>query len=1002
MANSAPLIDRRTEKEIAQQVIALINAYTGDWPRFDPSTSVSGALVGIFSRYASLVIQRLNRAPDKNFLAFLDLLGASLLPPDPARAPLTFFLAPGSTGDAMVPAGTQVAAPPAEVENNPILFETERPLVVTAARLVSLFVSEPQKDSYADQGGILVEPATSGVPAFSGNRLVEHFLSIGHDSLLAYPAIKELQINVTLAQTLPAPVDPRSIQWEIWNGAQKIVVTPFSDGTNQLSQSASVAFRDLPQLAEEMIAGKTSRWLRARLMTPITPSANPQAGMVRIGQLPAIQSLSMQATIDRKGLPIEAVFSNLLAVDASKDFFPFGEKPRFGDVLYLASREAFSQPGATITLHIQLTGQDSGLSLPQPDPNRRLAFEFWNGITWAAFTVTDGTSAFTKNGDVILGISGAPVSGTVNGLTSSWMRVRLSAGDYGKEAHYTPVYDSNSPPNITGYNFVPATFTPPSIKSISVDYVLTRTEAPDGVLTYNDFGYSAPAGIFAPFRPVQDTNPSFYLGFSLPQNRPVFPNRTLSLYFRLAEILYGQTADNPAPALPPRLVWEYWNGAAWIRLVVNDETEALTHSGLVELLPPADFQPLTCFGRFQYWLRVRWESGEYKFLPGFCAALPNTTMATQVVTITNEGLGSSNGSENQAFYTTRTPVVKGPQLQVREPEQPSAEEKAKIEEEEGEDAISMVEGTAGRLQAIWVRWHQVPDFFASGPLDRHYMLDYLTGEIRFGDGVNGRIPPIGTGNIRLARYQTGGGVRGNRAAMAIVQLKTTIPFIDKVTNYDAASGGAEAEVLDSLINRAPRTIRHRDRAVTIEDYEDLAMLASPEVARARCIPLYDLSIDPDAVHRLPGTVSLMIVPRSTGLKPLLNLKLIDRLKTYLDAHRILTAELVIVGPDYVRVDVDADIAPVSLDGVSAIEMAAEAALVGFLHPLTGGPDGAGWSFGRRPYESDLYVLLESIPGVDHVSRLKVTTLPDRAGADNTDRFLVYAGLITIHCVFEGS
>jgi hypothetical protein len=48
--------------------------------------------------------------PEKNFLAFLNLIGTELLPPQPARAPLTFRLAENSPVDALVPAGTQAAA----------------------------------------------------------------------------------------------------------------------------------------------------------------------------------------------------------------------------------------------------------------------------------------------------------------------------------------------------------------------------------------------------------------------------------------------------------------------------------------------------------------------------------------------------------------------------------------------------------------------------------------------------------------------------------------------------------------------------------------------------------------------------------------------------------------------------------------------------------------------------------------------------------------------------
>lgn len=300
-----------------------------------------------------------------------------------------------------------------------------------------------------------------------------------------------------------------------------------------------------------------------------------------------------------------------------------------------------------------------------------------------------------------------------------------------------------------------------------------------------------------------------------------------------------------------------------------------------------------------------------------------------------------------------------------------------------------------------MRWHEVTDFYGSGPRSRHYVLDHLTGEISFGDGLHGLIPPVGNGNIRLARYQIGGGKAGNKPAGTIVQLKTTVPYVDKVTNTEAAAGGADAETPDSLLERAPRTIRHGNRAVTVEDYEDLAMLASPEVARTRCIPLRNLEEDPlGAQPPVRGEVSVIIVPRSSEAKPQPSLELLSQVQDHLEAYSVPTAHVSVVGPLYVRVEVNAEIALVSLEGASVVERAVQQQLASFLHPLTGGPDGTGWDFGRKPHGSDLYALIEKVPGVDHIRSLTITESEDQLGVSATGRFLVFSGTHTISLVFE--
>jgi predicted phage baseplate assembly protein len=144
--------------------------------------------------------------------------------------------------------------------------------------------------------------------------------------------------------------------------------------------------------------------------------------------------------------------------------------------------------------------------------------------------------------------------------------------------------------------------------------------------------------------------------------------------------------------------------------------------------------------------------------------------------------------------------------------------------------------TTADIEAVWVLWQEVPDFYGSGASDRHYILDRQTGEIRFGNGQAGMIPPRGRNNIRLSFYRTGGGKQGNVISQTISQLKTTVPYIDRVINLEAAAGGAQQETLDRLEERVPKQLRHRDRAVTLEDIADLAYEASTDVARVKVVP----------------------------------------------------------------------------------------------------------------------------------------------------------------------
>lgn len=1017
MLEQAPLIDQRTAAHVAKQLHELLKIYTNGYPHVNQTKGVGAALIGVAGRFAEIILQRLNKVPEKNVLAFLDLLGASLTPPQPARVPLTFSLAEGSAVDGVVPKGTQVAAPPAEGAQEPVMFETERELVVTAARLASIYVCEPAQDVYDDYSQLSSVSIDTGVPVFEGGRPIEHVAYFGQNAMFGVSNLQSVTLSILLNQAIANP-DARNIKWEIWDGVTGIPLSPSSDGTANLTKSGDVVFATgLAPIFRQTVGQKNDRWIRCRLVTPITPAGQAQSGKVRADQLPQVKSMTVKTTVGKEGLTVDKAFANVSPVEITKDFYPFGEKPKFNDVCYIASKDAFSQPGAVVTMIVTLTDPASGIPHPSQNGKPKLDWECWNGAAWILIgtavatgdTTTAGfldtTRAFTQSGKVTVTLPTTIVPTTVNGVESCWLRVRLTAGHYGTEAQFGLV-DTGHPEK--GVTIIPATFAPPSIGKLVVGYsVAPAPTPPDAIVTYNDCSYEDVTGkAFAPFQPAQDSRPTLYFGFTLPPARSKFPNHTLSLHLRICEVIYGAKPDNLSPASSPRLVWEMRDTQGWQKVTVRDDTQDLTRPGSVEFLPPAGLVSGSAFGVERYWLRARWESGDYRFVPKMRRVALNTTMASQVVSVTKEVLGSGSADENQPFSTAHSPVLVGQWLEVRELEMPTAVERATIEWEEGTDAISVLLDPTGRPEEIWVRWHEVPDFYGSGPRDRHYVMNHSTGEIRFGNGLNGLPAPTGIGNIRMARYQTGGGAAGNRPAATIVQLNTTVPYVDKVTNLEASLGGAEAERPEDLLDRAPRAIRHRGRAVTPEDYEDLAVLASPDVIRAKCVPLRDLIDDPlGTKSKSPGAVSVIIVPRSTDGKPLPSLELLTRVQGYLEKYSVPTATVSVVGPLYLKVNATVEIALASLEGAGHIEQAVLDRLVSFLHPLVGGQEGKGWAFGREPSKSDIYAVIGAIPGVDHIRSLKIELAADLPDVDvqvvkATERFLVYSGMHQVALVSE--
>jgi len=319
---------------------------------------------------------------------------------------------------------------------------------------------------------------------------------------------------------------------------------------------------------------------------------------------------------------------------------------------------------------------------------------------------------------------------------------------------------------------------------------------------------------------------------------------------------------------------------------------------------------------------------------------------------------------------------------IRVQESISVEEREQIERENGKDAVTDREDIGG----TWVRWKEVKALFDCGDEDRCYEIDRAAGILHFGDGEHGRKVPAGVDNIRAFKYRTGGGAVGNVAANKIAALATAVAGIESVFNPTPAGGGSDKATTEEMLTIGPRHISHRDRAVSAEDFEELAFEASRQVAKVRCLRTTNLELsgagrpdpcDPEQRHEAleeTGFVSLIIVPDSEDAQPCPSLELRRTLKDYLRERApsvVASGErLMVRPPDYVAVGIQATIIVASIEKAADVETAARKAVEQFLHPVRGGPDGNGWEFGRPILKSDVFALLERITDIDRVENLK--------------------------------
>lgn len=475
-----------------------------------------------------------------------------------------------------------------------------------------------------------------------------------------------------------------------------------------------------------------------------------------------------------------------------------------------------------------------------------------------------------------------------------------------------------------------------------------------------------------------EQNTKYIITLVSPNKKKSSVGQPVTLFFYIDNPVYDPKKNSLKEKSVHSLTWKYAliDNENWDDLLVEDETQSLTQTGTVTFLLPEGFVNWIKIG-----IELPAKEKTYDPSPVLQWVAINTVNTVQAVTIRDEVLGSGNGGSGQNYFTARKPVLDGVKLQVME------------------RPVTRIDASSGRaVQTEWIDWEEVSDFYDSKTTDRHFVLNHTTGEVRFGDGQNGMIPPPGTRNLRMKTYRAGGGQIGNVPADSMKTLVAGAKGIDKVVNLVAATGGAEAETYDALLDRAPKALRHRGRAVTYTDYEDLAQLASTEVARALCVPLLDLSSEPysvidhskiveDVKFDGAGKVSLIVVPHSDALKPLPSQILMQQVENYLHNKKAATSSLVVVGPLYLTVQIIIDIELESLRLATTVNRQLEEKLTAFLHPLTG-RDGKGWPFGRKPNKSDIYRLVKSISGIKFVKKLSIDSGGDLTQVEQTNRFLI--------------
>ena len=281
-------------------------------------------------------------------------------------------------------------------------------------------------------------------------------------------------------------------------------------------------------------------------------------------------------------------------------------------------------------------------------------------------------------------------------------------------------------------------------------------------------------------------------------------------------------------------------------------------------------------------------------------------------------------------------------------------------------------------EGVFERWRPRRDLLSSNSVQREFVAETENDGVtylRFGDERFGSRPVEGA--RLLATYRVGNGQQGNVGADTLVHLASNDPAIVtdtanspilSVRNPLSARGGLEPEALERVRQDAPEAFRTQERAVTPDDYAELARTrGGTEVQRAA------------ATMRWTGSwhTVFVTVDRFGGRR--VDEKFERSLRQCLEHYRMAGHDLEVEAPSFVSLEVEmavcvkrgylrSDVKRALLERFS--NRVSRGGVRGVFHP-------DNFSFGQTVFLSTLYAAAQAVEGVDSVD----INIFQRQGAD---------------------
>ena len=858
--------------DIRRVIESKMRAYAPEW-RFSENDPDGGtALALAFADMFGETAERLGRVPYKYFLYFLNMLETKIRSVSPATGLVSFKLLENAEKGRRIPAGTQLYAD-TETEKDGrkrIVFETENEITAAPSKLTAMYGVDPKDDVIN-----ALDPYGGELKLFYADKdknLQAHRFSVWRNDALNIksPARISLKLESGAARqrgerNSEKLSDPEFARWSfVRNGISEPVGKVYlKEGIITLELEGFRPEKSLDGL--NGLDGRENNGHDSHLVCDMK-FGREESGIMTDGIFVGSAYLESGSERGAEGISPDRIYYNNISLKSHNPGYLFGREPGRYDSLLISCDEVMSKRGArvnlTMVMHTVIKEVGSAPDGPVYNWDGRyvieksegktvtpdniyisdIVWEYWNDVGWAHLETEGANNPFRSSEDIrresVYFTCPEDMSESYqNSIWGFWIRARIISVENPYSAY--------------------GLWQLPFAESVSFDYdygsnlrqaqtVKVENNA-ESVIISPDTGlneHHSSAAAFSLYKPLLYPEHAVYLAFDKqPAGYP------LSVFFG-----FDGPGERSRVLSFDRLCKDASGGAEFRMCKVIDGTGGLKDSGIVSVFVPSDMYKTRLFGFEAYWLRIADSDMRYRNDGGGASVLNrievNAVEISQKQTVLGERYGTELFESGKTINLPNKPVLscevfvdEASELKdLKQPGETGGKYKYNKNKDKDRD-IKFEYDDDGGISGAWVKWEvlsDINDLKSAGPGERCAALDMRSGVLKFGNGANGRVPPPGNNNIRI-NYSYGGGSIGNLPVGGVLGLVSGIPTVASVTNFTVTGGGSDRENIRALERVGPARLRHRGRAVTLGDFENLILTRFPEITDVKAFAGLDMN-----------------------------------------------------------------------------------------------------------------------------------------------------------------